>query len=186
MTRRVWSLSVAAALLAGAMSPSWSQDGDEPKQTAPASFSSDVAFDVYAVKATGEEAQLVGTTPSDKPLQIPPCLLWYVEPRDPVDMQKVRQEVEARKIPGLRLREASDDDLAHLKGLTGLQTLYLGGTKVTDAGLVHLKGLTGLQTLDLWGTGVTDAGLAHLKGLTRLQSLNLEGTEVKDAGMEHL
>ena len=44
---------------------------------------------------------------------------------------------------------------------------------MTDAGLVHLKGLTKLQTLDLGSTKVTDAGLVHLKGLTQLQSLEL-------------
>ena len=35
--------------------------------------------------------------------------------------------------------------------------------QITDAGLVHLKGLTGLQTLNLAGTKVTDAGVAELK-----------------------
>ena len=35
--------------------------------------------------------------------------------------------------------------LVHLKGLSGLKTLYLGGTQVTNSGLVHLKGLIKLQ-----------------------------------------
>ena len=60
----------------------------------------------------------------------------------------------------------TDAGLAHLAGLTGLQRLYLGNTRVTDAGLAHLKELTGLRHLDLEETGVTDAGLAHLEGLT--------------------
>ena len=47
---------------------------------------------------------------------------------------------------------------------------------MTDAGLEHLKGLTNLQWLDLGGISwVTDAGLEHLKGLTNLQSLDLNG-----------
>ena len=55
--------------------------------------------------------------------------------------------------------------------------LYLSHTEVTDAGLEHLKLLSQLQTLDLGGTKVTDAGLEHLKDLAQLQSLDLGGTE---------
>ena len=51
----------------------------------------------------------------------------------------------------------------HLKGLTKLQSLFIGGTQVTDTGLVHLKGLTKLQTLELDGTQVTDEGVKKLK-----------------------
>src|SRR5215469_1671698 len=36
----------------------------------------------------------------------------------------------------------------------------LDHTQVTDAGLAHLQGLTGLQSLGLTNTQVTDAGLA--------------------------
>ena len=56
----------------------------------------------------------------------------------------------------------------------------------SDADLAHLKGLTKLQTLDLWGTSVTDAGLAHLNGLTKLQRLVLRDTQVSDAVIEKL
>ena len=41
--------------------------------------------------------------------------------------------------------------------------LNLNLTQITDAGLVHLKGLTGLQTLGLRGTQVTDQGVADLQ-----------------------
>jgi hypothetical protein len=51
----------------------------------------------------------------------------------------------------------------HLKGLTGLQTFYLGKTQITDAGLVHLKGMAELQWLYLRSTQVTDAGVADLQ-----------------------
>ncbi|MHC4199448.1 MAG: leucine-rich repeat domain-containing protein, partial [Planctomycetota bacterium] len=80
----------------------------------------------------------------------------------------------------------ADADLAHLKGLTGLQCLSLSNTQVTDAGLVHLKGLTGLVVLDLGNMQVTDAGLVHLKGLTGLVALDLGNTQVTDAGLVHL
>ncbi len=38
-------------------------------------------------------------------------------------------------------QQVTDADLVHLKGLTNLRILYLGGTQITDAGLVHLKNL---------------------------------------------
>jgi len=50
----------------------------------------------------------------------------------------------------------------HLRGLTGLQRLYLIKTRVTDAGLEHLKELTGLRRLDLRFTQVTDVGADEL------------------------
>ena len=61
-------------------------------------------------------------------------------------------------------------------------------TKITDAGLVHLKGLTELQSLSMGGYGskITDAGLVHLKGLTKLQVLRLAGTKITDAGVAEL
>ena len=89
-------------------------------------------------------------------------------------------------------------DLAFLKGMTHLRTLYLNGTRVTDAGLQHLKGLTSLETLRLGASAgdfggrhrglarVTDAGLEHLKGLTNLRVRQLLNTQVTDAGLEHL
>jgi Leucine Rich repeat len=59
----------------------------------------------------------------------------------------------------------------------------LSGTQISDAGLAHLKGLTTLETLYLSGTRVSDAGLAHLKGLTTLKTLHLFRTRVSDAGV---
>ena len=55
----------------------------------------------------------------------------------------------------------------HVKALTTLQWLDLGGTNITDIGLERLKGLTELRLLRLTGTKITDAGLVHLKGLTK-------------------
>ena len=80
----------------------------------------------------------------------------------------------------------TDAGLVHLKGLTKLETLWLGSTQITDGGLIHLTGLTKLKNLGLWDASVTDAGLVQLKGLTKLERLNLEGTQITDAGLEHL
>jgi hypothetical protein len=47
----------------------------------------------------------------------------------------------------LSFQQVTDADLAHLKGLTSLKSLELGGTKVTDVGLPHLKDLPRLELL---------------------------------------
>ena len=134
MGKGAWKYWAIASILAVALGTAASSKAEEKAQ--PKAFSSAVAFNVYAV--IGQEHQLVGTTPSAQPLTIPPCQWWYVEPRRPVDMGKVRQEVEAQGIPGLKLSDATDADLEHLKGLTQLQCLDLP-PNVTDAGLEQLK-----------------------------------------------
>ena len=45
----------------------------------------------------------------------------------------------------------------------GVVTVYLSGTKVTDAGLKELAPLKNLTTLDLGATRVTDTGLKELQ-----------------------
>jgi Leucine-rich repeat (LRR) protein len=67
-------------------------------------------------------------------------------------------------------------DLDPLRGLTGLQDLRLGNTQVSD--LAPLRGLTGLDTLVLGNTQVSD--LAPLRGLTGLRNLSLDRTQVRD------
>jgi hypothetical protein len=107
-------------------------------------------------------------------------------------------------------KPVGDADLEALRGLTGLHSLVLRQTKVTDAGipqlkvtgklrdldldetsvtdeaLAHLASLTSLRALYLAGTKVTDAGLAPLRPLTKLRELGLRGTQVTDAGLTHL
>jgi len=83
-------------------------------------------------------------------------------------------------------RDVTDEELVHVKELTGLHYLNLRGTSVTDAGIEHLGGLTGLQFLDLSGTQVTDDGLVHLHEMAGLQFLWLLKTQVTDTGTDEL
>ena len=55
-----------------------------------------------------------------------------------------------------------DGGAEQLKKLSGIQTLGLGGTKVSDAGLAHLNGLKRLGRLVV-GRGVTDAGITAIR-----------------------
>jgi hypothetical protein len=87
----------------------------------------------------------------------------------------------------LNSTRVTDAELAHLKGLTSLQQLFLDETQVTDAGLAHLEGLRGLQRLNVIHTKITDAGLVYLQGMTNLKWLDLSrSTELADAGLVNL
>ena len=79
-----------------------------------------------------------------------------------------------------------DAGLAHLSGLTKLESLDLAYTKVGDAGVKHVAGMVELRELDLFNTNVADVGFEHLKELTKLQTLNLSSTRITDAGMVNL
>ena len=50
-----------------------------------------------------------------------------------------------------------------VKRLTQLRSLNLEGKAITDSGIAHLKGLTQLQSLNCWMcSAITDAGIEHL------------------------
>ena len=78
------------------------------------------------------------------------------------------------------------DFLLHLRGLTRVRHLILGGMVPTDADLAHLASLTRLEWLDLDFSKVTDAGLVHLSSLARLKGLELYKSHLTDTGMVHL
>jgi len=81
---------------------------------------------------------------------------------------------------------AEDQDIARLESLNQLSTVYLRGTRLTDASAHHLRGLKQLHILELSGTGLTDAGFKELCDLPQLISLFVDDTEVSDAGLSHL
>ena len=182
-------------------------DSEKPEQPRfPArTFNSKMAFDVAVVEtAPSSHSKLIGSTPSATPLAIPACRIWWVQPSAPVeDWDLSAREINENRVPGLKLDlttnadgrgtrpgpksdSATDADMKHLAGLTGLQQLDLSHTQVGDAGLAELKGLRALESLKLVDTQVTDAGLGHLKGLTGLRELSLWNTKITDAGLAHL
>lgn len=83
-------------------------------------------------------------------------------------------EERCSEVTALELSKSEITDLAPLKGLTNLQSLYVSATQVSD--LAPLKGLTNLQRLEITSTQVSD--LAPLKGLTNLRVLCLRHTQV--------
>jgi len=78
----------------------------------------------------------------------------------------------------------ADPDLETLGQLKGLESLNLGGLRVTDLGLVQLRGLRKLRELDLSRTEVSGSGLAVLEMLPDLERLVLWNSKrVDDAAI---
>lgn len=76
-------------------------------------------------------------------------------------------------------RDATDDDLATLRGLGNpslLREIYAGRcAKLTDGALAPFSRLNGLRSLNLYHCGrVGVTGLAHLRGLNELEELVLD------------
>ena len=128
----------------------------------------------------------LGRTPAAEPLPIPKCRWWAVVPLKGVSLADVAAEGKVKGVRGLKLRDASNGDLAQLSGWVELQTLDLSLSNITDGGLVHLKGLKGLRTLILSNTKITDAGLAHLRELKGLRTLDLKLTDITSGGLAEL
>lgn len=77
----------------------------------------------------------------------------------------------------------TDDSLAPLSHLTGLQILRITKADITDEGLKHLTDLDQVTDLQLGDVPITDAGLEHLKEMDKLQRIFLHGTNVTADGV---
>jgi hypothetical protein len=87
---------------------------------------------------------------------------------------------------GPRTTDDSLKKLSFLKELRQLRVLNLTGARITDDGLAALQRLAGLERLILNSTPVTDAGLKHLTGLRNLNNLQVIGTRVTEEGAASL
>ncbi len=166
LMRQVAAAAFVAAVLAMSGLARAGEDANDTKlrATGGCTFNSKLSLTVYVVRKAGGMPEVIGRTPSAKPIVIPRCVSWVVLPAAPLDMRALAKEIASKGLAGLRLPwRAVDADLAHLKGLTGLRGLDLRGTKITDGGLAHLKGLAGLRVLDLRRTKITNAGAASLE-----------------------
>ncbi|MEW4486838.1 hypothetical protein AB1L42_02085 [Thalassoglobus sp. JC818] len=87
-----------------------------------------------------------------------------------------------------RGKKINDEYLLILPRLSGLQSVLLNETEITDAGLETLGKIETLRNLDLRDCAISNDGLAHLVGLKELRALRLSGksgaTTVDDEGME--
>jgi len=80
----------------------------------------------------------------------------------------------------------TDDDLASLVDLDGLEELWLPGARVSDAGVEHLKNLPALEVVVLGDTTCTDDACQTFAALENLRVLNLNASQITDAGLARL
>lgn len=79
-----------------------------------------------------------------------------------------------------------DQDLQFVRGMSGLRSLRLRKTRVTDVGIQSLDQMSELVSIDLSDTSVSDASLAVIAQSAKLKSLQLARTRVTDAGVHQL
>lgn len=79
----------------------------------------------------------------------------------------------------------NDEGLKHIGKLKNLENLTLRKCNVKGSGLRELAGLSKLKTLDLSLCPVTDDGLKNLKGM-ELVSLDLGGTKITHRGIDEI
>jgi len=97
------------------------------------------------------------------------------------------------RLTGLRslslyLTAITDRGLSHITKLRSLEYLE-APPRMTDRGLAHVAKLPALKGLSVGASGgspVTDAGLRHLSKLTSLEELYLRGEGMSDAGLAHI
>jgi hypothetical protein len=95
-----------------------------------------------------------------------------------------KKPVRSVYLPGSKVTDA---DLKYVAALPQIEVLKLdAATKITDDGLKELVGLKHLKDLGLGSTQVTDAGLKHVIGHKGLENLNLNFTKVTDNGVKDL
>ena len=90
--------------------------------------------------------------------------------------------------PGVRRPKGDlrDDDLAWLAGHRKLKWVQVGtGPAFSDKGMAHLRGLTRVERLGVGGGRVTDLGLSYLRGLNTINHLTVTGN-FSDRGARRL
>ena len=96
---------------------------------------------------------------------------------------KALEHLETLFLPGTRMTDAMLDDLA---GFSKLSSLFLSGSALTDAGMKKLSRLKQLRVLKVNATAITDKGLMELAELKGLKNLSLQKTKVTPAGIRKL
>jgi len=71
------------------------------------------------------------------------------------------------------IRGVSDNGVKHLRGLTNMERLNVGGPRLTDEGLQCLANMKKLNYLSISDGDFTNKGLRHIEGLKALRYLNI-------------
>jgi serine/threonine protein kinase len=86
----------------------------------------------------------------------------------------------------LKGTRTSDDDLAKIIRMDGIQDLDLSFTQVTSKGIGLLAGYKDLSDLNLAGTKVTDTAIDQLSQIPDLVSINLAQTAITEPAVDQL
>ena len=123
--------------------------------------------------------------------------------------EQLEQFATLRNLTSLAVgHQTTDAGLDHVKGMSRLQTLFLGDSQVNGEGLRYvpkqlltlyldrtsfgdedakqLSGFFKLQRLGLSGTTITDTGLTGLESLDELDYLSIEDTQIGDDSIDWL
>ncbi len=98
-------------------------------------------------------------------------------------LQKLSDQVVWLKIGGTAVTDKAIKDIS---GLKHLNKLHLDHTGITDEGIAQLENLPGLEYLNLIGTKVSDASVGKIAGLKGLKSIYLWQSAVSDSGIAEL
>ena len=98
--------------------------------------------------------------------------------------------VKRTKLPSLDLSisdspDVTDNGLLHLRA-SGLRTLQLRRTGITDQGLATVAGIKSLTSFSVYDSPITDEGVKQLASLDQLRTLSLQGTKVSDETLKSL
>jgi beta-lactamase regulating signal transducer with metallopeptidase domain/5-hydroxyisourate hydrolase-like protein (transthyretin family) len=87
----------------------------------------------------------------------------------------------------LKKGQATDEALANVAGLKDLEMLFIwDAEKITDAGVKHLAGLTKIQDIHIGNSKIGDGALETFARLPALQHLGLQRCAFSDDGLKHL
>jgi Leucine-rich repeat (LRR) protein len=109
--------------------------------------------------------------------------------RQAISPQGYRHLARLTGLVELRMRSCglTDEHLAFLAHLTGLEVLEIPGNRITRAGIDHHHNLSGLRRLNLsFCPEIDDRAFAKISMLERLEDLSAQDTRVTDAGLVHL
>ena len=108
----------------------------------------------------------------------------YTRPPPPVGVDRLLDLFNRFLGVNAKRKFVVDADLAQLKEMHHLHTLYLSGKDINGEGLVYLKRLPELRSINLFHTRATDASLVHLQGL-QLSELTTPKCSWTDLGLKH-
>ena len=83
--------------------------------------------------------------------------------------------------------QATDESLACLADLTGLETFFIwDATAITDSGAKHLANLENLKTIHINHSLMGDAALEAISKLSKLTRISMQRNDFTDTGLAHL